>query len=96
VLEKEKKHYVTVFMVGEMEAQSKEPALMEPDKCEGWLWVEWEEMRSWAVAELRENGVRMENNSLNSICPSNLASNKLFLPLLSLVQDRPEVVPRRA
>jgi len=36
------KHYVTLFMVGDYE--SGEVTCCEPDKCEGWSWVSWEEI----------------------------------------------------
>ena len=32
-------HYLTVFAIAES-AQG-EPVLMEPDKCEGWQWFDW-------------------------------------------------------
>lgn len=94
VLEAEKKHYVTLFMVGEMRGQSEAPVLMEPDKCEGWFWVEWEEMRSWAVSELKGGGVEIEDHSLNSRSPTGSADKRLFLPLLNLVHDHPNAIPR--
>ncbi|KXZ56738.1 hypothetical protein GPECTOR_1g665 [Gonium pectorale] len=34
-------HYVTVFMRAEVPLDT-EAKLMEPDKCEGWQWVEWD------------------------------------------------------
>jgi len=42
VFEKEGKHYITIFMLSDW--KSGEPKVMEPDKCEGWEWVDWEEM----------------------------------------------------
>lgn len=36
------KHYVTLFMVGDY--KSGEVRTCEPDKCEGWEWVSWEEV----------------------------------------------------
>ena len=44
------KHYVTVFMVGEVEGAA-EPEVMEREKCEGWTWVGWEEMVGWVTEE---------------------------------------------
>lgn len=42
----EGRHYVTIFM-GCRAGSSKEiePKLMEPEKCAGWHWVSWAEMR---------------------------------------------------
>ncbi len=37
----EGKHYVTLFVLAETEG---EPLLLEPEKCEGWAWLKWEEM----------------------------------------------------
>ena len=36
-------HYVTVFMVGSVEKglENSKPVNTEPDKCEGWSWVDW-------------------------------------------------------
>jgi len=93
VLEKDRKHYVTIFVVGGLSKHSKQPALMEPDKCEGWFWVEWEEMKSWATPELSEDGFQLDNINSNSKRVFESAKSKLFLPLLNLVRDRPDVVP---
>ena len=39
IFEKEGKHYITIIMIAEPdEGESK---VMEPDKCEGWDWFEW-------------------------------------------------------
>lgn len=38
----EGKHYITIFMVSDY--KSGEVRVCEPDKCEGWEWVEWESM----------------------------------------------------
>lgn len=40
-------HYVTVFMVAGALADA-EPRNMEPDKCEGWKWMAWEELVAWS------------------------------------------------
>lgn len=33
-------HYVTIFMRGTVDEDAA-PQNLEPDKCEGWQWVEW-------------------------------------------------------
>jgi 8-oxo-dGTP diphosphatase len=114
----EGKHYVTVFMTAGVEGDC-EAKLMEPGKCEGWEWVGWEEMRGWALAELREmraksrieggahtgddcegdgdgDGDGLEGRSRSASDPSTKTKHKhrLFLPLLNLVRDRPDMLPR--
>jgi 8-oxo-dGTP diphosphatase len=42
IFEKEGKHYITLFMLADLE--SGEPKVMEPDKCVRWEWVEWDKM----------------------------------------------------
>lgn len=34
------RHYVTLFVVAEVPAG--EPRVMEPDKCRGWRWCDWQ------------------------------------------------------
>ena len=42
IFSKENKHYVTLFVVTDW--KSGEPELKEPEKCEGWEWVEWDSL----------------------------------------------------
>ncbi|VDI34532.1 nucleotide triphosphate diphosphatase NUDT15-like isoform X1 [Mytilus galloprovincialis] len=43
IVEKENYHYVTVFVQGEVDtAVQSEPVNLEPDKCEGWQWLDWD------------------------------------------------------
>lgn len=39
IFEKEEKHYITIYML--CEHHSGEPQIMEPKKCDGWEWFEW-------------------------------------------------------
>ncbi len=34
-------HYITIYMIADH--KSGEPRIMEPEKCEGWEWFEWNE-----------------------------------------------------
>ncbi len=39
IFEKEGKHYVTLFVLAKQ--CDGEPCIMEPDKCNGWSWFDW-------------------------------------------------------
>jgi len=43
-------HYVTI-LVGCGLFDGEEPELREPDKCEGWHWIYWDDMKKWAQGE---------------------------------------------
>ncbi|KAE8352831.1 NUDIX hydrolase domain-like protein [Aspergillus coremiiformis] len=79
----ENKHYVTVFVRGRISGERVEPKLMEPEKCEAWEWVAWDEI----VAVAREviDGKDTGNTS-------NLR-RKLFVPIVNLVLQRPGFCP---
>lgn len=53
IMKEEKRHFVSVFMVGVWDGKGEGPKLMEKEKCRGWEWVGWEETKRWA-----ENGER--------------------------------------
>lgn len=80
----DKKHYVTVFMVCERLNQEDEPENREPEKCGGWEWVDWESLVKWVDDEGQEenkgDGMR----------------KKVFTPLISLIRQRPGLVPSTA
>lgn len=38
----EDKHYITIFMLADY--HSGEARVMEPDKCEGWKWFNWDKL----------------------------------------------------
>lgn len=39
--EKRPSHYITIFMRGELSDPNALPENLEPEKCDGWEWVEW-------------------------------------------------------
>ncbi|KAK7430960.1 hypothetical protein QQZ08_002489 [Neonectria magnoliae] len=39
------KHYITLFVLCEMEDKTAEPQVLEPEKCEGWHWKTWEDLK---------------------------------------------------
>lgn len=81
----EKKHYVTVFMVCERLNQEDEPENREPEKCGGWEWVDWESLVKWVEEEEEE-----EENKGDGM------RKKVFTPLISLIRQRPGLVPSTA
>ncbi|KAK7710112.1 hypothetical protein SLS57_008449 [Botryosphaeria dothidea] len=70
-------HYVTIFMTAKISGEKTEPELVEPEKCEGWRWISWEELRTWA-----------ENYKAG-----HKDAPKLFLPLLDIFVHRPGLSP---
>lgn len=42
VMEEGQKHYITIFVF--IDKFDGEPALLEPDKCEGWEWYSWDSL----------------------------------------------------
>ncbi|MCC7432972.1 NUDIX domain-containing protein [Candidatus Peregrinibacteria bacterium] len=40
IFDQEEKHYITIIMISQYD--SGEVKIMEPEKCEGWEWFEWE------------------------------------------------------
>ncbi|XP_074520810.1 nucleotide triphosphate diphosphatase NUDT15 [Halichoeres trimaculatus] len=64
----EQYHYVTILMQGELDReQSGEPQNMEPEKCEGWTWTQWdqfppEDQLFLPLAELRQQGFQPFKN----------------------------------
>jgi len=87
VMQAERKHYITIFMVCCVANDDAEPQILEPDKCESWEWVVWESMMMWARNQLASNSVSSTASGDEG------EQRQLFLPLLSLVQQRPGVVP---
>lgn len=77
----ENKHYITMFMVCVREEESEEAQVLEPNKCEGWEWVGWEEFLTWVERECEGMG------------SDEVVERKLFLPMVNLVKQRPGVVP---
>jgi 8-oxo-dGTP diphosphatase len=80
IMQADGKHYITLFMACVRENDSDLPEVLEPDKCEGWEWVSWEDMMKMVKkAHEARDGEILEK--------------KLFIPILNLVKQRPGLVP---
>lgn len=44
IFEKEEKHYITIFILADYDEG--EVKVMEPDKCEEWQWLSWNDLPS--------------------------------------------------
>ncbi|OJJ86275.1 nucleotide triphosphate diphosphatase NUDT15 [Aspergillus glaucus CBS 516.65] len=45
------KHYVTIYMGGVVDDDDARPQLVEPEKCEGWRWATWEDIKNQSQAD---------------------------------------------
>ncbi|KAL1878005.1 hypothetical protein Daus18300_002359 [Diaporthe australafricana] len=45
-------HYITIFVLCDMLDQNAQPALLEPEKCEGWVWKTFDEIKQARPEEL--------------------------------------------
>ncbi|KAI5865822.1 NUDIX hydrolase domain-like protein [Durotheca rogersii] len=77
------RHYVTVFVACRLEdpTAAAEPAVREPDKCEGWYWVSWEEIRLWCA----------HHDDADDVAAPEWAHNRCFLPVRNLLRDYPQL-----
>mmetsp|Transcript_1044 Transcript_1044/g.1952 ORF Transcript_1044/g.1952 Transcript_1044/m.1952 type:complete len:171 (+) Transcript_1044:37-549(+) len=80
IMEKEGKHYVTIFMMGECLCEVTRPKNLEPHKCSGWDSYSWEELCRFAANSKDD---RSGDNNDGEDVP------KLFGPLLKLVEEAP-------
>ena len=80
MMEKEGKHYVTIFMMGECQCEVTRPKNLEPHKCSGWDSYSWEELCRFAANSKDD---RSGDNNDGEDVP------KLFGPLLKLVEEAP-------
>ncbi|KAI5889934.1 uncharacterized protein SCHCODRAFT_02689986 [Schizophyllum commune H4-8] len=83
IMASENKHYVTVFVRGQVAGERTEPQhnehcpqVLEPEKCEGWEWVAWDQLRDW---------ISQSENPADS--------RAFFLPLRNLVAQHPDFTP---
>lgn len=74
------KHYVTLFMLCERENDHDLPQVLEPEKCEGWVWVSWKDLVGWAKEH-------------NETTDEAILKKRLFTPLLNFMRQRPDFLP---
>lgn len=88
VMEAEGKHYITVYVgarVREDKGQPQQPQIMEPEKCDEWRWISWEDVRSWFNKQVQTEGMETRDDQ-----------PKLFIPLFNLFRQRPTFDPKKS
>lgn len=70
--------------------------VMEPEKCERWEWVTWQEMRCWAETQMHQNDDEAKGDESGREASAQLENRKLFLPLLNLLRQRSAIHPGQA
>ncbi|KAL6863851.1 NUDIX hydrolase domain-like protein [Trichoderma novae-zelandiae] len=58
VFVKEVKHYITLFSLCVMKDPNAVPVLVEPHKCQGWVWKSWEDLMK--IHDAAESGASTE------------------------------------
>ncbi|KAI0015486.1 nudix domain-containing protein [Xylariomycetidae sp. FL0641] len=71
------KHYITIFVRCERDDAKAQPEVLEPEKCEGWHWISWSDVRQWCEKHEDMTG--------------EWAERKCFLPIRNLVKDHPQL-----
>jgi 8-oxo-dGTP diphosphatase len=109
-MDEDRKHYVTIFMgcslpipTEEESGASIEPKIgfeprnMEPEKCEGWKWVQWEGLAAWGQEDSPINNVSdAANNATGKVKRGERERRRLSVPLLNLLKQRPGLHPLRS
>ncbi|KAK3901380.1 NUDIX hydrolase domain-like protein [Staphylotrichum tortipilum] len=63
------KHYITIFVLCRRVDEWQEPKVMEPDKCEGWDWQSWSDVRAVIAGEHGTTKVFLPIANLLRDCP---------------------------
>ncbi|KAJ5044170.1 hypothetical protein NUH16_000968 [Penicillium rubens] len=75
IMKAENKHYITIFMGGVCD-EGVDPRVLEPEKCDVWEWISWDELRAYGEEEMKAG--------------AGFEGRRLFLPLLELFRQRPD------
>ncbi|CAP59804.1 uncharacterized protein PODANS_1_1350 [Podospora anserina S mat+] len=78
VFDEEKKHYITLFILCER-TDDQEPAVLEPEKCAGWFWKSWSDVKALIGGDTGGSGSGQQGEQ------------KFFLPILNLLRDHPNI-----
>lgn len=106
-VDEDRKHYVTIFMGYSLPVPTEEengarlepqigfePRNMEPEKCEGWEWVQWEDLAAWGQEDSSINDVsNAANNATGKVKGGKSDGQWLSVPLLNLLNQRPGFDP---
>lgn len=60
---KDKRHFITIYIIADY--KSGEPKLLEPDKCEGWGWFEWDNLPKPLFLTIK-NLIKIDFNPMES------------------------------
>lgn len=58
---------------------------MEPEKCDEWRWISWEDVRLWFDEQVQTEGMETSHDQ-----------PRLFIPLFNLFRQRPTFDPRKS
>ncbi|KAK0657871.1 NUDIX hydrolase domain-like protein [Cercophora newfieldiana] len=56
IFQESSKHYITLFVACQRLREDQEPETLEPEKCEGWSWKSWEDIRALLQGQLADGG----------------------------------------
>ncbi|RHZ43459.1 nucleotide triphosphate diphosphatase NUDT15 [Aspergillus thermomutatus] len=85
VMEAEGKHYITVYVGAIVKDDTAQPQILEPEKCDEWRWISWEDVRLWFDKQVQTEGMETSDDQ-----------PRLFIPLLNLFRQRPAFDPRKS
>jgi len=100
----EGKHYITIFMTARVKSDKNEwqrgedelpvAKLLEPEKCAGWEWASWEDLKRWTGPQIRAMEDQGKGTGESGEDVRAGEKRTLFSPMISLLVQRPDAVPR--